>query len=76
MDGFIKKESYTLDFVTGVRLPELAQDLEAYHNIDAEAELTTMLTENITNEINQEILNNFFDLSERAPQDPIQPRQV
>lgn len=27
MDGFIKKESYTLDFVTGVRLPETTLDL-------------------------------------------------
>ena len=27
--------------------PEIAQDLEAYHNIDAEAELTTILTEEI-----------------------------
>jgi hypothetical protein len=55
--------------------PELAQDLTAYHNIDAEAELTAMLTENLTNEINQEIINNIRDLGERAPQDPIQPRQ-
>ena len=36
--------------------PEFAQDLNAYHSIDAEAELTSMLSEYITMEIDQEIL--------------------
>ena len=31
--------------------PELAQDLNAYHSIDAEAELTSMLSEYISLEI-------------------------
>jgi hypothetical protein len=36
--------------------PELAQDLNAYHSIDAEAELTAMLSEYISLEIDLEIL--------------------
>jgi hypothetical protein len=94
MDGFIKKESYTLDFVTGVRLPEttldlhtvevqggigrlratwtpeLAQDLEVYHNVDVEQELTNILTEQITQEIDNEILTQLGNL-----RDPIQPNR-
>jgi hypothetical protein len=37
--------------------PELAQDLNAYHNLDAEVELTSILSEQIALEIDQEILN-------------------
>jgi hypothetical protein len=37
--------------------PELAQDLNAYHSIDAEAELTAMLSEYISMEIDLEILD-------------------
>jgi len=37
--------------------PELAQDLNAYHSIDAEAELTSMLSEYIALEIDLEILD-------------------
>jgi len=36
--------------------PEFAQDLNAYHSIDAEAELTSMLSEYISMEIDMEIL--------------------
>lgn len=36
--------------------PELTQDLNAYHSIDAEAELTSMLSEYISMEIDLEIL--------------------
>jgi hypothetical protein len=36
--------------------PELAQDVNAYHNIDAEAELTALLSEQIAMEIDREIL--------------------
>ena len=36
--------------------PEFAQDLNAYHSIDAEAELTSMLSEYISMEIDLEIL--------------------
>ena len=37
--------------------PEFAQDLNAYHSVDAEAELTSMLSEYISQEIDLEILD-------------------
>ena len=37
--------------------PEFAQDLNAYHSIDAEAELTAMLSEYVSMEIDLEILD-------------------
>lgn len=37
--------------------PEMAQDLNAYHSIDAEAELTSILSEYISMEIDLEILD-------------------
>jgi hypothetical protein len=37
--------------------PELAQDLNAYHSVDAESELTSMLSEYISMEIDLEILD-------------------
>ncbi|MAH46360.1 hypothetical protein CMI37_11050 [Candidatus Pacearchaeota archaeon] len=43
--------------------PELGQDLNAYHNLDAEVELTSILSEQIALEIDREILN---DLVQRA----------
>jgi hypothetical protein len=39
--------------------PELAQDVSAFHNIDAEAELTAMLSEQIAAEIDREILRDL-----------------
>ena len=44
--------------------PELAQDVSAFHNIDAEAELTAILSEQIAAEIDREILR---DLRKGAP---------
>lgn len=44
--------------------PELAQDVSAFHNIDAEAELTAILSEQIAAEIDREILR---DLRKSAP---------
>ena len=44
--------------------PELAQDVSAFHNIDAEAELTALLSEQIAAEIDREILR---DLRKMAP---------
>jgi len=44
--------------------PELAQDLEAYHSIDAEAELTALLSEHVAAEIDREII---IDLINQAP---------
>ena len=40
--------------------PELAQDLNAYHSVDAEAELTALLSEYISIEIDLEILDMLF----------------
>jgi hypothetical protein len=40
--------------------PEFAQDLNAYHSIDAEAELTSMLSEYVSMEIDLEILDMLF----------------
>ena len=37
--------------------PELAQDLNAYHAVDAEAELTSMLSEYVSMEIDMEIVD-------------------
>jgi len=39
--------------------PELGQDLNAYHNLDAEVELTNVLSEHIGLEIDQEILGDL-----------------
>jgi hypothetical protein len=41
--------------------PELAQDLNAYHNLDAEVELTSILSEHIALEIDQEILKDLVE---------------
>jgi len=40
--------------------PELGQDLNAYHNIDAEVELTSILSEQIALEIDREILEDLI----------------
>ena len=39
--------------------PELGQDLNAYHNLDAEVELTGILSEQIALEIDREIVNDL-----------------
>ncbi len=39
--------------------PELGQDLNAYHNLDAEVELTSILSEQIALEIDREILGDL-----------------
>ena len=43
--------------------PELGQDLNAYHNLDAEVELTSILSEQIALEIDREVME---DLIKRA----------
>jgi len=40
--------------------PELAQDLNAYHSLDAEVELTQILSEQIALELDREILNDLL----------------
>jgi len=50
--------------------PELAQDLEACHNIDAEDELTRLLAEQISQEIDRNIVNTIAqDLVAVPPMD-------
>jgi hypothetical protein len=39
--------------------PELAQDLNAYHSMDAEVELTSILSQQVALEIDREILNDL-----------------
>lgn len=39
--------------------PELAQDVSAFHNIDAEAELTALLSEQVAAELDREILRDL-----------------
>ena len=46
--------------------PELAQDLNAYHNMDAEVELTSILSEQIALEIDREILNDLVQGADAA----------
>ena len=41
--------------------PEFAQDLNAYHSVDAEAELTSMLSEYISQEFDLEILDMLLE---------------
>ena len=69
----IGEVSFQLDYVTvsveerklrATWSPELAQDVSAFHNIDAEAELTAILSEQIAAEIDREILR---DIRKAAP---------
>jgi len=60
--------------------PELAQDLNAYHSLDAEVELTQILSEQIALEIDREILNDLLTQADtrfywsRAPGDFVNKR--
>ena len=47
--------------------PELAQDLNAYHSLDAEVELTQILSEQIALEIDREILNDLLTQANAQP---------
>ena len=49
--------------------PELAQDLNAYHSIDAEAELTALLSEYVSMEIDLEILDMLISNAPAATTD-------
>jgi hypothetical protein len=57
--------------LTATWTPELAQDVSAFHNIDVEAELTRLLTENLVTEINMEILNNYTPTRNIIPIQPL-----
>jgi hypothetical protein len=41
--------------------PEMAQEIAAFHHIDAEAELTAMLANQIADEINSQIIRDLKD---------------
>lgn len=43
--------------------PEMVQDLQAFHNIDAEAELRGLLAQEIANEIDREIINDLLAIN-------------
>lgn len=67
-DSRMAEVTFTLDQVTvsvesrkmrAQWTPELAQDVSAFHNIDAEAELTTLLSEQMAAEIDREILRDL-----------------
>ena len=46
--------------------PELAQDLNAYHSLDAEVELTQILSEQIALELDREVLNDLLQQANGA----------
>ena len=62
-------EFETVQVQAGVRrlratwTPETAQDLEAFHGIDVEAELTNLLSQQIAQEIDNEIMNAFLPIA-------------
>ena len=67
-DSRMAEVSFVLDQVTvdveprkmrAAWTPELAQDVSAFHNIDAEAELTALLSEQMAAEIDREILRDL-----------------
>jgi len=45
--------------------PEMAQDMEMYHNVDIEEEMTRLLSEQIAQEIDREIVNNLLPMVRR-----------
>jgi len=53
--------------------PVLAQDISAFHNIDVEAELTALLSQQIANEINHTINNNFLMGNHEIYVEPMDP---
>jgi hypothetical protein len=53
--------------------PELAQDISALHNIDVEAELTAILSQQIANEIDHDIINNFLMGTHEIYVEPMDP---
>jgi hypothetical protein len=66
----VKKQSKDGIYFNGSRIkikwtPEMAQYLEAYHSIDAEAELTVLLSEELAKEINKSIIGGILEMQER-----------
>lgn len=42
--------------------PEMAQDISVFHNIDAERELVALLSEELANQVDRDIINNLQNL--------------
>lgn len=47
--------------------PELAQNLQAFHGIDVEAELSRLLTEQLTQQINRTLIQEFLTIQPFNP---------
>lgn len=45
--------------------PEMAQDMEMYHNVDIEEEMTRLLSEQIAQEIDREIVGSLLPMVRR-----------
>lgn len=45
--------------------PEMIQNLQIFHNIDVEAELTALLSEEMAREIDREIIKDLLHISEK-----------
>ncbi len=54
----VKTRNLKADYTT-----ELAQDLKAVHNLDAESELANILSTEILNEINREVVRNIYSIA-------------
>ena len=65
---------YSTHVVTGTRTlratwsPELAQDLQAFHGIDAETELTRLLSEELIRERDRMLINELLEIQPFNPQ--------
>lgn len=55
--------------------PQLVEDLQAFQAIDAEAELTAILTQEISNEIDREMMGILLNEGHRAPMELNHPNQ-
>jgi hypothetical protein len=47
--------------IRAIWTPEMVQDISAFHNIDAEAELSRILNEELTRSIDNQILRDLFN---------------
>lgn len=54
--------------------PEMAASLESYHNVDAEQELTRMLSEEMSRMIDDEIIQSLRRISDEIV--PVQPLNI
>ena len=69
----------SVEVVAGVRrlratwTPEMAENMERYHNLDAEEELTRMLSEEISREIDERLIRRIRRIAEDII--PVQPME-